>query len=289
MSLFASDSFCRKVLKSNQIHLWPMNNQQYVLYQKLGSVVNRRYYPRQEKIKDFSAEKGSLTFSAMWYGALSLHSHPHTAARRRRPHRAHCGYLAWLSNNSAKTNELSSCRWKLLKPMLWSWSHCHESTLPERHSIIKVWETVESEQWKVKAESFKPAQECQHATRSISSFPPDLSSSWIREQVCMKQSKIILLCFTLHDLPSSSGPAPQSWAFKTNSCFDSFPWRLYPALSLMPRWVLALEGKQQGYSYLLGDLIWWFYAEKSLKVGVRNLFLSEEKVRVSAAFKFTHT
>lgn len=156
-SLFTSDIFWRKVLNSNQFTATGKQTPRGVcccIRNCDQQQVKSKNQLTQEKV-DFSAEKHTfqLTFPALWFGALPIPQH--TAAYKA----ALCTLgLSWPQNYPPKTNELSSCRWKHLKTMLWAKGTAMKLCC-QRHSAVKGCEgnTVRSEKYKVEVESFKPA------------------------------------------------------------------------------------------------------------------------------------
>lgn len=156
-SMFTSDIFWRKVLNSNQFTATGKQTPRGVcccIRNCDQQQVKSKNQLTQEKV-DFSAEKDTfhLTFPALWFGALPIPQH--TAAYKA----ALCTLgLSWPQNYPPKTNELSSCRWKHLKTMLWAKGTAMKLCC-QRHSAVKGCEgnTVRSEKYKVEVESFKPA------------------------------------------------------------------------------------------------------------------------------------
>lgn len=135
---------------------------------------------------------------------------------------------------------------------------------------------------KVEIKSFKPTQECQCSTPFISSSPPYFLQSeslnkamWITAHYVRFFPKLFCLIYT-----SLTSPCPQVRTtikgFQDKFLVLELVLEFLPSLSLMPSSILALEGKQQEHSCMLGDFMWWFYAEKSLKLGVRNSALRDK-------------
>lgn len=119
--------------------------------------------------------------------------------------------------------------------MLWSQRHCHETTLPERHSTIKRCKrkTVKSEKYKVKVESFKPAQERQRSSPCIS-FPTDFLQAeaqnkavWINPHYVCSFPKLFCPVY-----PSLTSPQPQDCTSITGFQKKLLVWEL--ALEILP-------------------------------------------------------